>query len=78
MTLAVWDGKEVRKCTEAFRDNLLNGALLQRQVVFPVEDLEIEDLFATHTYSLHGGWVAYTKGYEHIIDAGRYAILERE
>ena len=47
-TLAVRDGKEVRKRPKEFITNLINGALQRRQLVFPVEDLEIEDQFTTH------------------------------
>ena len=53
-TLAVRDGKQVRKHTKEFMTSLINGALQRRQVVFPVEDLEIKDRFTTHTYTLHG------------------------
>ena len=48
--LAVRDGKEVRKRTKEFMTSLINGALQRRQAVFPVEDLEIEDQFTTHTF----------------------------
>ena len=77
-TLAVWDGKQVRKRTKEFMTSLINGALQRRQVVFPVEDLEIEDQFTTHTYTLHDGRVVYAKGNDHIIDAVRCAMLVRE
>ena len=42
-TLAVRDGKEVRKRTKEFMTSLISGTLQRRQVVFPAEDLEIED-----------------------------------
>ena len=77
-TLAVRDGKEVRKRTKEFMTSLINGALQRRQVVFPVEDLEIEDQFTTHTYTLHDGRVVYAKGNDHIVDAVRCALLARE
>ena len=77
-TLAVRDGKQVRKRTKEFMTSLINGALQRRQVVFPVEDLEIEDQFTTHTYTLHDGRVVYAKGNDHIVDAVRCAVLARE
>jgi hypothetical protein len=46
--------------------------------VFPINDLEIEDQFTTHTYTLHDGRVVYSKGNDHIIDAVRCAMLVRE
>ena len=77
-TLAVRDGKEVRKRTKEFMTSLINGALQRRQIVFPAEDLELEDQFTTHTYTLRDGRVIYSKGNDHIIDAVRCALLARE
>ena len=54
-TLTVRDDKEVRKRTKQFMTSLINGALQCRQIVSPIEELEIED--------------QYTKGNDHIIDA---------
>jgi hypothetical protein len=58
--------------------SLINGALQRRQVVFPVEDLEIGDQFTTYAYTLHDGRVVYAKGNDHIVDAARCAMLARE
>jgi hypothetical protein len=77
-TLAVRDGKEIRKRTKEFMTSLINGALQRRQIVFPAEDLELEDQFTTHTYTLRDGRVIYSKGNDHIIDAVRCALLARE
>ena len=77
-TLAVRDGKEVRKRTKEFMTSLINGALQRRRIVFPAEDLELEDQFTTHTYTLRDGRVIYSKGNDHIIDAVRCALLARE
>jgi hypothetical protein len=77
-TLAVRDGREVKKRTKELMTSLINGALQRRQIVFPVDDLEIEDQFTTHTYTLHDGRVVYSKGNDHIIDAVRCAMLVRE
>nr|WP_231715813.1 LAGLIDADG family homing endonuclease [Desulfosarcina widdelii] len=77
-TLAVRDGKEIRKRTKEFMTSLINGALQRRQIVLPAEDLELEDQFTTHTYTLRDGRVIYSKGNDHIIDAVRCALLARE
>jgi hypothetical protein len=77
-TLAVRDGREVRKRTKEFMTSLINGALQRRQIVFPSDDLEIEDQFTTHTYTLNDGRIVYSKGNDHIIDAVRCALLARE
>jgi hypothetical protein len=57
---------------------LIAGAMQRRQLVFPIEDLEIEDQFTTHTYTLHDGRIVYSKGNDHVIDAVRCAMLARE
>ena len=72
-TLAVRDGKEVRARTKEFMTSLINGSLQRRHMVFPIEDLEIEDQFTTHTYTLHDGRVVDAKGSDHIVDAVRCA-----
>ena len=77
-TLAVRDGKQVRKRTKEFMTSLINGALQRQQAMFPVEALEIEDQFTTHTYTLHDGRVVYAKGNDHIIDAVHCAMRARE
>jgi len=80
-TLAVRDGKEMRKRTKELMTSLINGALQRRQIVFSVDDLEIEDQFTTHTYTLHDGRVVYSnysKGNNYIIDAVRCAMLVME
>jgi len=75
ITLAVRDGREIRKRTKEFMTSLISGALQRRQAVLPINDLEIEDQFATHTYTLHDGRVVYSKDNDHIIDAVRCAML---
>ena len=76
--LAVRDGKEVKKRTKELMTSLINGALQRRQLVFPAEDLEVEDQFITHTYTLRDGKIIYSKGNDHIIDAVRCAMLAHE
>lgn len=77
-TLAVWDGREIRKRTKELMTSLINGALQRRQIVLPTDDSEIEDQFTTHTYTLSNGSVIYSKGNDHIVDAVRCAMLAHE
>ena len=77
-TLAVRDGREIRKRTKELMTSLINGALQRRQLVLPAEDSEIEDQFTTHTYTLSNGNIIYSKGNDHIIDAARCAMLAHE
>jgi len=77
-TLAVRDGREVKKRTKELMTSLINGALQRRQFVLPAEDSEVEDQFTTHTYTLHNGIIVYSKGNDHIVDAVRCALLARE
>lgn len=77
-TLAVRDGREVKKRTKELMTSLINGALQRRQLVLPAEDAEIEDQFTTHTYTLQNGNVVYSKGNDHIVDAVRCAMLSHE
>lgn len=77
-TLAVRDGREVKKRTKELMTSLISGALQRRQMILPLDDLEIEDQFTTHTYTLSNGNVIYSKGNDHIIDSVRCAVLARE
>lgn len=74
-TLAVREGREIRKRTKELMTSLINGALQRRQIVFPADDSEIEDQFTTHTYTLSNGNIIYSKGNDHIVDAVRCAML---
>jgi hypothetical protein len=76
--LAVRDGREVKKRTKELMTSLINGALQRKQLVLPAEDMDIEEQFTTHTYTLRDGRVVYSKGNDHIIDAVRCALLIRE
>lgn len=76
--LAVRDGRDVKKRTKELMTSLINGAMQRKQVDFPAEDVEIEDQFTTHTYTLRDALVIYSKGNDHIIDAIRCAVLIRE
>jgi len=77
-TLAVRDGREIKKRTKELMTTLINGAFQRKQLVLPVDDSEIEDQFTTQTYTLSNGNVIYSKGNDHIIDAVRCAVLIRE
>jgi hypothetical protein len=77
-TLAIRDGREIRKRTKELMTSLINGALQRRQIVLPAEDSEVEDQFTTHTYTLSNGNIIYSKGNDHIVDAVRCAMLAHE
>jgi hypothetical protein len=76
--LAVRDGKEIKKRTKELMTSLINGAMQHKQIIFPSEDLEVEDQFTTHTYTLRDDKVIYSKGNDHIVNAIRCAMLVRE
>lgn len=77
-TLAIRDGREIRKRTKELMTSLINGALQRRQMILPAEDSEVEDQFTTHTYTLSNGNIIYSKGNDHIVDAVRCAMLSHE
>ncbi|MCL5104453.1 MAG: hypothetical protein M1133_10120, partial [Armatimonadetes bacterium] len=77
-TLALRDGKEVRKRTKELMTWLISGALQRKQILFPEADCEIADQFTTHTYMLSNGNIVYSKGNDHIVDAVRCAMLAHE
>ena len=72
------DGKEIKKRTKELMTSLINGSLQRKQLIFPTDDLDIEDQFTTQTYTLRDGKIIYSKGNDHIIDAVRCAMLIRE
>jgi len=72
------DGGEVKKRTKELMTSLINGMLQRAELRFPADDLELQDQFATHTYTMTNNAVIYSKGHDHIIDAVRCAILVRE
>jgi len=65
--LAIRDGKEIKKRTKELITSLINGALQRKQLVFPADDLDLEDEFTTQTYTLRNGKIIYSKGNDHII-----------
>jgi hypothetical protein len=58
--------------------SMINGLLQRREIRFPRNDLELQEQFTTHTYTLTNNAVVYSKGHDHIIDAVRCAVLMRE
>ena len=76
--LPVPGGNEIKKRTKELMTSHINGALQRKQLIFPSDDLELEDQFVTHTYTLRDGKIIYSKGNDHIIDAVRCAMLARE
>jgi hypothetical protein len=77
-TLPTPDGGEVRKRTKELMTSLINGMLQRRDIRFPQGDLELQDQFTTHTYTMTNNAIVYSKGNDHIIDAVRCAVLVRE
>ena len=72
------DGKPVKKRTKEYMTSLINGSMQRRDIVFAKGDPQLEEQFATQTYSLNNGRVTYSKGNDHIIDAVRCMALMRE
>jgi hypothetical protein len=72
------DGGEIRKRTKELMTSLINGLLQRREIRFPQNDLELQEQFSTHTYTMTDSAVIYSKGHDHIIDAVRCAVLVRE
>jgi hypothetical protein len=72
------NGKEVKKQTKEYMTSLINKSLQKREMVLPIDDLDIESQFTTHTYSFQSsGRVKYSKGNDHIIDSVRCALMVR-
>jgi hypothetical protein len=78
VTIAVKDGQPLKKRAKEYMTSLINRALQRRELVLPANDIEIEDQFTTHTYTLVNGKVIYSKGNDHIVDAVRCAMLVRD
>jgi len=78
ITVAEKDGQPLKKRAKEHMTSLINRALQRRELVLPADDIEIEDQFTTHTYTLVGGNVIYSKGNDHIVDAVRCAMLVRD
>ncbi len=78
VTIALQEGEPLKKRAKEYMTSLVNRALQRRELLLPVDDIEIEDEFTTHTYTLSNGNVVYSKGNDHIVDAVRCAMLVRD
>ena len=72
------DGKAVKKQTKEYMTSLINGSMQRRDIAFATADRQLEEQFATQTYTMANGRVTYSKGRDHIIDAVRCMALVRE
>ncbi|MBI5789188.1 MAG: hypothetical protein HZA78_10075, partial [Candidatus Schekmanbacteria bacterium] len=72
------NGAEKKKPAKEYMTSLITGSLQRRELVLPIDDVDIESQFSTHTYVMTNGRVQYSKGNDHIIDAVRCALLIRE
>lgn len=70
--------REIRKRTKELMTSLIGGLLQRGQIKFSSEDHEAFDQFSSQTYTLQNGYVVYSKGNDHIVDAVRCAVLKRE
>lgn len=78
VTIAVKDDKPLKKRVKEYMTSLVNRTFQRRELLLPVDDVEVEDQFTTHTYTLANGNVVYSKGNDHIVDAVRCALLARD
>ena len=78
ITIAERDGQPLKKRAKEYMTSLINRGFQRRELLLPAEDIEIEDQFTTHTYTLVNGNVIYSKGNDHIVDAVRCAVLVRD
>jgi len=78
VTIGLKDGLPLKKRTKEYMTSLINRALQRRELLLPIDDIEIEDEFTTHTYTLTRGRVIYSKGNDHVVDAARCAMLVRD
>ena len=76
-TIAERDGQPLKKRTKEYMTSLINRRFQRRELLLPIDDIEIEDEFTTHTYTLSNGRIVYSKGNDHIVDAVRCAVLVR-
>ena len=79
VTVAERDGCPLKKRTKEYMTSLINRAFQRRELLLPHSDREIEDQFATQTYTFaSNNAVVYSKGNDHIVDAVRCAMLVRD
>jgi hypothetical protein len=70
-------GQPIRRRTKEHMTLLINRQLNARKLRLPETDKEIEDQLCTHSYTLSQRGIIYGKGYDHIVDAMRCAMLAR-
>ena len=78
VTIGLKDGLPLKKRTKEYMTSLINRGFQRKELLLPVDDIEIEDEFTTHTYTLSRGRVIYSKGNDHVVDAVRCAMLVRD
>ena len=79
VTIAVNNsGQPLKKRTKEYMTSLINRGFQRHELLLPDKDVEIDDQFTTHTYTLANGKVIYSKGNDHIVDAVRCAMLVRD
>ena len=78
VTIALQEGEPLKKRAKEYMTSLINRGFQRRELLLPEEDIEIEDQFTTHTYTLVNGKVIYSKGNDHVVDAVRCAVLVRD
>jgi hypothetical protein len=71
-------GQPLKKRAKEYMTSLINRGFQRRELLLPEQDIEIEDQFTTHTYTLANGKVIYSKGNDHVVDAVRCAMLVRD
>ena len=71
-------GDPLKKRAKEHMTSLINRGFQRHELLLPDKDIEIEDQFTTHTYTLVNGKVIYSKGNDHIVDAVRCAMLVRD
>jgi hypothetical protein len=70
-------GKPLKKRVKEEMTQLINDVLNKRILRLPKQDPEVEDQLCTQTYALGDRGVVYSKGYDHVVDAMRCAMLRR-
>jgi len=71
-------GQPLKKRAKEYMTSLINRGFQRHELLLPDKDIQIEDQFTTHTYTLVNGKVIYSKGNDHIVDAVRCAMLVRD
>lgn len=70
-------GEPLKKRVKEEMTRQINLALHARKLLIPAGDPEVENQLCTQTYTLGNGGMVYSKGFDHIVDAMRCALLRR-